>query len=45
MPHHHHCLPRDTALMTYRDGNGSGRAISRPPVKEVRVEIHTHTYG
>jgi hypothetical protein len=27
-----------------RDGNGSGRAITRPPAKRLRVEIHTRTH-
>jgi hypothetical protein len=28
-----------------RDGNGSGRAITRPPAKRLRVEICTRTHG
>jgi hypothetical protein len=33
--------------VVYRDGNGSGRAITRPLAKRLRVEIHTraHTHG
>jgi hypothetical protein len=26
-----------------RDGNGSGRAITRSPAKRLQVEIYTHT--
>jgi hypothetical protein len=28
-----------------RDGNGSGRPITRPLTKRLRVEIHTRTRG
>jgi hypothetical protein len=28
---------------TVRDGNGSSRAIIRPPAKRLRVEIYTRT--
>jgi hypothetical protein len=32
------------ASLWIRDGNRSGRAITHPSVKELRIEIHTHTH-
>jgi hypothetical protein len=35
---------REQARDQGRDDNGSGRAITRPPVKRLQVEICTRTY-